>query len=1180
NQMETSDHPERMNWLPMPLPNQVRMIISTLPGRFQDALLRLQDKVESIELKGLTPSEIEIFVKEYLDEIRHEFPNIEVEREFLSKVKQGNPLYLTVALEELRLFGKFDELGSRIRRLPVTVPELFDQVLERLESDFGVLLVRDCMRFLYCGRHGLSGEELQDLLKEHAPNLNAQDQPEKLPDMIWARLYRACQAYLFQRSGIIDFFDHQMKVAVGSRYFPDQQTRSRTHKTIADYLKRRWREPYARALDELPHQRIAAGDLPGAEEILSNLEFLESKCVAGMTYNLISDYDELGVRSNQPGPPIVTALFDGVRYSVHCPFCLSRVEMEQTTLGKRGRCPECNNALYLNAFFIERAWNKLQPQRKRPTDPLDAPTNGSESMQQFADFIRQQAHILSATPHLFFQQAANYPVNTAPAAAAAQRLKSGVESRIWIRRINKTSQQTPTNRLTFEGHRADITDFVITPDGTRLISSSWDRTIRIWDLQDGNELLTISGHNDAVKKVALTSDGERIISSSDDGTLRIWDAMTGAALAVLESHQGPINSFALSQDGKFILSAAKDRTVIVWDAMNFLSYQTLNGHQGSVYACTFLADDHLAASASDDGTIRLWDLYSAREITKLQGQSYVAHLTLSPDGRYLLSASGDKTLKLWDAASGDELFTLRGHKAEISCCNFSPDGKTVFSAGFDETIRIWDVQDGKEIAMLPGLKATAYSASFAPDGTCIAAASGEQIKLWDLRTNHEMATFSGHRNSVQRCGFTPDGKSIVSASADSTLKLWDATQSSGETEDAPNDEIILACKFSPDRRMIATTSLNGITKVVRASDAQKLHTLAGAQSCRFLPDSRRLLFLGKDSQWRIVDLQNGAEIVRFKSGMEKATFMGMPSRVRVAHLSRNGRYFLCSHDRGFQLWKLEKTPRLFDLKGHSNRVFDCEFSPDCNRFVSASLDKNVKIWETTKGTEVFTLRGHRESVWVSTYSPDGKKILSASEDKTLKLWDAETGKELHTLTGHNDWVTECEFDPAGKRILSCSRDANIRLWDADGGQLLFSIFAGNEAATLASFSSDGRRILSSSRHGSVLNIWSVDSGKEIARYAAPDRLGSFAHAELSIAACCGSELHLLQLENIAIDPIIVTPRLWQKKGLFSRMTSRKIAYEFVCPVCSKCHMIEESSFGKEILCMACGRAIKLNPFAV
>ena len=74
------------------------------------------------------------------------------------------------------------------------------------------------------------------------------------------------------------------------------------------------------------------------------------------------------------------------------------------------------------------------------------------------------------------------------------------------------------------------------------------------DLWGPTELILQNGSR--VQSVAFSQDGSRVVSGSWDNTVRIWNETTGGVEAELKGHTHWVTSVAFSQDGNRVVSGS------------------------------------------------------------------------------------------------------------------------------------------------------------------------------------------------------------------------------------------------------------------------------------------------------------------------------------------------------------------------------------------------------------------------------------------------------------------------------------------------------------------------------------------------------------------------------------------------------------------------------------------------
>lgn len=399
----------------------------------------------------------------------------------------------------------------------------------------------------------------------------------------------------------------------------------------------------------------------------------------------------------------------------------------------------------------------------------------------------------------------------------------------------------------FRGHEELVHDVVFSPDSQVVASASRDNSIRFWAVNEriradprqrgrfigGNQIgEPLRGHRDDVSKLAFSPDGSRLASASWDKTVAIWDLPT-----VLTHHppprigepydtaDHPVNSVAFSADGRLLASAGGDSTVRLWDAFKHIPIGTsLEGHRRPVHSVAFSPEGGLIASASEDGTVRLWNTASGKQVKILDAhKNGASSVAFSPDGQWLASGGSDYTVKLWQAPNWETKIPPLDHGSEVFTVAFSPDGQWLATgdeggilAKAPAQVRLWNVCTGK-----PSLEATRpYSdqvraVTFSRNGKLLASASKNMtVGLWDgttLNPIHE--ALNGHTDRVWSVAFSNNGKWMASGSADGTVRLWDPTtgQTVGDLLRGHREDVS-SLAFSPDSNWLVSGSEDGTVR--------------------------------------------------------------------------------------------------------------------------------------------------------------------------------------------------------------------------------------------------------------------------------------------------------------------------------------------------------------------------------
>ena len=229
----------------------------------------------------------------------------------------------------------------------------------------------------------------------------------------------------------------------------------------------------------------------------------------------------------------------------------------------------------------------------------------------------------------------------------------------------------------------------ISPDGKLVVTGSHAHSLIVWDIATAEPVMGPFEHDDVVLAVAFHPSGSgRLLSSSWDGTLRLWPSGR-----VIADRLGPVYSVALAPEGDAVATAGWDFAVRLFE----LPSGRPIGAQARDEAPTpsglsFAPDSQSLAVAYRTGDVKVFDPATGDVRATLRGHTDAALLAVfSPDSSKLATSGFDHSVRIWSLPEGDAFATLEGHTDVVRTAVFSPDGKTLASASRDTTIRLWDL---------------------------------------------------------------------------------------------------------------------------------------------------------------------------------------------------------------------------------------------------------------------------------------------------------------------------------------------------------------------------------------------------------------------------------------------------------------------------------------------------------
>ena len=253
---------------------------------------------------------------------------------------------------------------------------------------------------------------------------------------------------------------------------------------------------------------------------------------------------------------------------------------------------------------------------------------------------------------------------------------------------------------TYIGHSAAVRDVQFNNDGTKFLSCSFDRFIRLWNTETGSVEGTFTNRRVPYVIKFYPKDDSIFVAGCSDNKIVAYDSTSGEITQEYNHHLAPVNTITFVEDrGMKMITSSDDKKVLVWEwdigvPIKYISDPTMH----SIPVITLHPTGAYFVGQSLDNQIVVYqarDRFAVQRKKKFSGHQvsgYACDIAISPDGQFICSGDGNGKLSIWEWKRSKLLQKYRAHDKgpSIGCVWHPVLPSTLFTCGWDGVIKMWE----------------------------------------------------------------------------------------------------------------------------------------------------------------------------------------------------------------------------------------------------------------------------------------------------------------------------------------------------------------------------------------------------------------------------------------------------------------------------------------------------------
>ena len=274
----------------------------------------------------------------------------------------------------------------------------------------------------------------------------------------------------------------------------------------------------------------------------------------------------------------------------------------------------------------------------------------------------------------------------------------------WSEKGDRASTPTLGHR---QGERGSLSDVVINPRTTEVISSTYGGTIRTGNFQQTTKR-SFPGRGGSITAIDISPNGRIIAAGNLDRSVRLF-TLTGGLEAQRTVHDKSVADIVFNprkeRFGGQLVSIDRAQQILLWKGAQEVGTPTLNptvlaeAQQVTRQPAIALSNSGYLIAATGANRLRLFSTLGSL-LAEAEYNSEINAVALSPCNRYLALACSDRTVQIIDlsvaAATSAHLLKpisiLKGHHSSVTAVSFALSSAHLYSGDETGELLTWEIK--------------------------------------------------------------------------------------------------------------------------------------------------------------------------------------------------------------------------------------------------------------------------------------------------------------------------------------------------------------------------------------------------------------------------------------------------------------------------------------------------------